>query len=385
VRRRLAILGSTGSIGRQTLDVVAAHPDRFDVVALAAGSNISLLQRQIDQFRPSLVSIAREDDRQLVHAPNVLSGVDGLLAVATVPEADIVVVATSGHSAIRPTLAAITAGKTIALANKEAIVCAGEIIVAEAQRRGVQIRPIDSEHSGLWQCLSIPHRREELERIVLTASGGPFRDTPPERLSQVTAAEALAHPVWKMGNKITVDSATLMNKGLEVIEAHWLFGLALNQIEVVIHPQCTVHALVWFCDGSVVAQLAYPDMRVPIQYALSYPDRLQATAPRLDLTSLGRLEFRPPDPERFPALQLALQAGEAGGTYPTVLSSADEVAVDAFLRGEIGFSEIPLVVRDVLERHQAPSGPLTLEQVFEADAWARAEAHRRLAAVRSKR
>lgn len=385
MRTRLAILGSTGSIGRQTLDVVAAHPERFDVVALAAGSNIRVLQEQIDQFRPRLISVARPEDRPHVRAPSVLVGLEGLLAVATVPEVDIVVIATAGHSAIQPTLAAITAGKTIALANKEAIVCAGEIIVAEAQRRGVQIRPIDSEHSALWQCLSVPHRREEIERVVLTASGGPFREASLEQLRSVTAAEALAHPVWKMGSKITVDSATLMNKGLELIEAHWLFGLTLDQIDVVIHPQCVVHALVSFCDGSTVAQLASPDMRLPIQYALSYPERLHARVPRLDLAKLGELEFRPPDLERFPALQLAREAGQAGGTYPTVLSSADEVAVQAFLHGDIGFLDIPIVVRDVLERHQAPRGPLTLEQVFEADAWARAEARRRIASARVQR
>ncbi len=385
MRTRLAILGSTGSIGRQTLDVVRAHADRFEVVALAAGYNVRLLQQQVDRFRPRLVSVARPEDRQRVDAPTVLAGAEGLIAVATVPDADLVVIATAGHEAIRPTLAAVLAGKTIALANKETIVCAGEIIMAEARRRGVQIRPIDSEHSALWQCLSVHHRREELERVTLTASGGPFRDTPLEQLAHVTAAEALAHPVWKMGSKITVDSATLMNKGLEVIEAHWLFDLRFEQIDVLIHPQSVVHALVAFRDGSVVAQLAYPDMRLPIQYALGYPERLPAACPRLDLTAIGRLEFEPPDLERFPALQIAREAGQAGSTYPTVLSSADQVAVEAFLRGELRFIEIPAIVRAVLDRHHAPSGPLTLELIAEADTWARAEARRHIALASLKR
>uniref|UniRef100_A0A831TA81 1-deoxy-D-xylulose 5-phosphate reductoisomerase n=1 Tax=Thermorudis peleae TaxID=1382356 RepID=A0A831TA81_9BACT len=385
MKTRLAVLGSTGSIGRQTLEVVDAYPDHFDVVALAAGQNIALLQQQIDRYRPQLVSVARDEDRALVQARTVLTGEDGLIAAATAPEVDLVVVATSGHQAIRPTLAAIAVGKTIALANKETVVCAGELIVAEARRRGVQIRPIDSEHSGIWQCLSVPHRREELARVTLTASGGPFRDTPLSRLEQVTAAEALAHPVWKMGSKITVDSATLMNKGLEVIEAHWLFDLPFEQIDVLIHPQSIVHALVTFRDGSVLAQLACPDMRLPIQYALVYPERLPAACQPLDLGAVSRLEFAPPDLERFPALQLAREAGQAGSTYPTVLSSADEVAVAAFLRGELRFTDIARVVRDVLERHQAPGGPLTLEHIAEADAWARAEARRRIQQARPVR
>jgi 1-deoxy-D-xylulose-5-phosphate reductoisomerase len=382
MRTRLAVLGSTGSIGRQTLEVVDAYPDRFEVVALAAGYNVALLQSQIDRYRPLLVSVAREEDRPRVQARTVLAGEDGLIAAATAPEVDLVVVATSGHEAIRPTLAAIAAGKTIALANKETIVCAGELIVAEARRRGVQIRPIDSEHSGLWQCLSVPHRREELARVTLTASGGPFRDAPLEQLERVTATEALAHPVWKMGSKITVDSATLMNKGLEIIEAHWLFDLPFEQIDVLIHPQSIVHALVTFRDGSVLAQLACPDMRLPIQYALAYPERLPTACQQLDLVAVGKLEFQPPDLDRFPALRLAREAGRAGSTYPTVLSSADEVAVAAFLQGELRFTDIPGVVREVLERHQAPGGPLTLEQIAEADAWARAEARRRIEQAR---
>lgn len=381
MRQRLAILGSTGSIGRQTLAVVDHLPDRFEVVALAAGHNAELLQEQVDRYRPRLVSVADGCDPRTIQAPEVLSGAEGLEAVATMPEADIVVVATSGHSAIRPTLEAIRRGKTIALANKEAIVCAGEILVGEARRRGVEIRPVDSEHSAVWQCLSVRHQESEVDRVTLTASGGPFRDTPAAELATVTVEQAMAHPTWRMGSKVTVDSATLMNKGLEVIEAHWLFDLPYERIDTVIHPQSIVHALVSFADGSVVAHLAVPDMRLPIQYALTYPERPPAPHLRLDIAALGRLEFSPPDPERFPALELARAAGEAGSTYPTVLSSADEVAVAAFIAGRLGFTGIVDVVRAVLDRHQPAPGPLTLEAIAEADAWARREAETLIAAT----
>ncbi|ACZ39174.1 1-deoxy-D-xylulose-5-phosphate reductoisomerase [Sphaerobacter thermophilus] len=381
MRQRLAILGSTGSIGRQTLGVVDHLPDRFEVVALAAGHNAELLQEQVDRYRPRLVSVADGCDPRTIQAPEVLSGAEGLEAVATMPEADIVVVATSGHSAIRPTLEAIRRGKTIALANKEAIVCAGEILVGEARRRGVEIRPVDSEHSAVWQCLSVRHQESEVDRVTLTASGGPFRDTPAAELATVTVEQAMAHPTWRMGSKVTVDSATLMNKGLEVIEAHWLFDLPYERIDTVIHPQSIVHALVSFADGSVVAHLAVPDMRLPIQYALTYPERPPAPHLRLDIAALGRLEFSPPDPERFPALELARAAGEAGSTYPTVLSSADEVAVAAFIAGRLGFTGIVDVVRAVLDRHQPAPGPLTLEAIAEADAWARREAETLIAAT----
>jgi len=381
MRQRLAILGSTGSIGRQTLAVVDHLPDRFEVVALAAGHNAELLQEQVDRYRPRLVSVADGCDPRTIQAPEVLSGAEGLEAVATMPEADIVVVATSGHSAIRPTLEAIRRGKTIALANKEAIVCAGEILVGEARRRGVEIRPVDSEHSAVWQCLSVRHQESEVDRVTLTASGGPFRDTPAAELATVTVEQAMAHPTWRMGSRVTVDSATLMNKGLEVIEAHWLFDLPYERIDTVIHPQSIVHALVSFADGSVVAHLAVPDMRLPIQYALTYPERPPAPHLRLDIAALGRLEFSPPDPERFPALELARAAGEAGSTYPTVLSSADEVAVAAFIAGRLGFTGIVDVVRAVLDRHQPAPGPLTLEAIAEADAWARREAENLIAAT----
>lgn len=385
MRTRLAVLGSTGSIGRQTLEVVDAYPERFDVVALAAGRNFTLLQQQVERYRPALVSVAHADDRTRLRGPNILFGEEGLVAVATHPEVDLVVVATSGHAAIRPTLAALASGKTVALANKEAVVCAGELIMDTVRRHGAQIRPIDSEHSGLWQCLAIPHRRDELARVTLTASGGPFRDLPRDRLDQVTASDALAHPIWNMGDKITVDSATLMNKGLEVIEAHWLFDLSYDQIDVLVHPQSIVHAFVTFRDGSVLAQLACPDMRLPIQYALTYPERLPTVCPTLDLASVASLTFYPPDLERFPALQLAIDAGRAGATYPTVLSSADEVAVAAFLRGDLRFTDIAVVVRAVLERHRPSSGPLTLDDIAAADSWARREAERCIAELRVKR
>lgn len=376
---KIALLGSTGSIGRQTLAVVDDQPERFEVVALAAGGNTALLQEQIDRYRPRLVSVADGVDPHALSGAEIASGLAGLEAAATIPEADIVVVATSGHNAIRPTLEAIRRGKTIALANKEAIVCAGAILMGEAKARGVEIRPVDSEHSAVWQCLSVHHRPDELARVTLTASGGPFRQTPLEELRRVTADQALAHPTWHMGSKITIDSATLMNKGLEVIEAHWLFDLPYEQIDVLVHPQSIVHALVSFHDGSVVAHLATPDMRLPIQYALTYPERADSPHLALDLTQVARLEFMAPDEERFPALALARRAGAAGSTYPTVLSSADEVAVAAFLDGAIGFTDITSVVAATVEQHQPVSGPLTLEAIAEADAWARRTAAEQIA------
>jgi 1-deoxy-D-xylulose-5-phosphate reductoisomerase len=368
---RVALLGSTGSIGRQTLSVVAAHPDRLQIVGLAAGQNLDLLARQVVQFQPRLVAVRGPEPPVLPAMPGteVLTGSEGLVALATMTEADVVVVATSGHAAILPTLRAIEVGKTIALANKEAIVCAGELIVPAARRAGVPIYPVDSEHSAIWQCLSDAPARE-VRQVTLTASGGPFLETPLAALNRVTIEQALAHPNWKMGSKVTIDSATMMNKGLEVIEAHWLFDLPYDKIGVVIHPQSIVHSLVSFVDGVVMAQLALPDMRVPIQYALSYPARWPSIAKRLEIHELGRLDFLPPDLARFPALDMARQAGERGGSYPTVLSGADEVAVEAFLAGRIRFTEIAAVVRETCERHQPAAAPLTLEAIAEADAWA---------------
>jgi 1-deoxy-D-xylulose-5-phosphate reductoisomerase len=375
----VAILGSTGSIGRQTLEVIDFHHDRFRVVALAAGRRLERLAAQVARYRPSLVAVAARDERVAGLPAAVAVGEAGLIAAATHPEAAIVVVATSGHAAILPTYHAIAAGKTIALANKETIVCAGELIIPFAASRGVEIRPVDSEHSALWQALGRSSRRE-IARLILTASGGPFRSTPRDQLAHVTVADALAHPTWAMGGKITIDSATMMNKGLEVIEAHWLFGVPLDRIDVVVHPESIVHSLVEFVDGSQIAQLGLPDMRLPIQYALTYPQHAPSPCRRLSLAEIGSLSFAPPDEARFPALALARQAGSAGSTHPTVLSAADEVAVAAFRDGRIGFLDIPTVVAKVLADYQ-PGGPLTFAAIAAADAWARTAAHRAIEAL----
>ncbi|MDP9374852.1 MAG: 1-deoxy-D-xylulose-5-phosphate reductoisomerase [Chloroflexota bacterium] len=378
--KRIVLLGSTGSIGRQTLEVVAAEPERLRIVALAAGGNVALLNEQIRRFQPATVAVRNETDRAAVELPSerVLHGPEGLLALATLPEADLVVVATSGHAAIRPTLAAIGAGKGLALANKETIVCAGELVTAAARARDVIIRPIDSEHSALWQCLHGSRGPEDVARLVVTGSGGPFRTLPAAALASVTPAQALKHPTWSMGHKITIDSATLMNKGLEVIEARWLFGLPLDRIAVLLNPQSIVHALVEYRDGSVLAQLAPPDMRLPIAYALSYPDRAPLPFPRLDLAKIGTLTFEEPDLGRFPSLRLAYEAGRAGGLYPTVLSAADEEAVSAFLRGAIPFTRIPALIDAALELFP-DAGAVTPETIEEADRWARAQVRELLA------
>jgi 1-deoxy-D-xylulose-5-phosphate reductoisomerase len=369
----IAVLGSTGSIGRQTLDVVSRLPDRFRVVALAAGANHDLLVEQISQFQPEIVACDNISGVVGGAAKTVcLSGEDGLIAAATHPDAEIVVVATSGHAAIMPTCRAIEAGKTIALANKETIVCAGELIMPLAARNGVEIRPVDSEHSAIWQALGAP-RRDDVNRLILTASGGPFRQTPRERLATVTAEEALAHPTWRMGGKITIDSATLMNKGLELIEAHWLFDVPYERIDVLVHPESIIHSIVEFADGSQVAQLSLPDMRLPIQYALTYPKHTNGPCRWLDLAEVGALHFERPDLDRFPALTLARQAGEMGMTYPTVLSAADEVAVEAFMAGSIPFPGMTAIVERTLEAH-TPEPLSDVEVVFETDDWARKKA-----------
>ncbi len=383
VTRRIALLGSTGSIGRQTLEVVLSLPDEFEIVALAAGNNHQILCQQISRFKPRFVSCECNIDTKMFPTVEFSSGIDGLIAAATHPDVDIVVVATSGHAAILPTLRAIQQGKIIALANKEVIVCAGGVIIPEARRRGVEIRPVDSEHSAVWQCLNSPRITDDVAKVTLTASGGPFLDFPIDALDSVTVEQALRHPNWSMGSKITIDSATLMNKGLEVIEAHWLFDVPYEQIDVVIHPQSIVHSLVSFTDGSVLAQMGVHDMRVPIQHALTYPRRVPAPQHRLDIAQLGKLEFSAPDLARFPALRLAREAGLSGGTYPTVLSGADEVAVEAFLAGEIAFTRIPEVVEEVLDRHIAPSGGLDLERISVADRWTRDVARQIIAGSRS--
>ena len=369
---RLAILGSTGSVGRSTLEVVDAHPDKLAVVALAAGGNADLLREQAARHRPSLVSL--DSGIEMDWRPAGIewyTGAEGLRAAAMHPDADIVVIATSGHASIEPTLAALRAGKIVALANKETIVCAGELVMAEAKRVGHRLRPVDSEHSALWQCLETAGPGAVPERIILTASGGPFLTTSADQLRTMTAPDALRHPTWNMGSKITIDSATLMNKGLETIEARWLFDMPYERIDVVVNPQSVIHSYIEYADGSLIAQLGPADMRLPIQYALSYPERWPNAFRRADLPTVGHLDFAVPDTTRFPSLRIAREAGAAGNTYPTVLSAADEVAVDRFMRGEIGFLDIPALVQRALDAHK-PDGPLTLESIQAADRWARA-------------
>ena len=370
--RGLAILGSTGSIGLQTLDVVRAFPEDFSVVGLAAGYNLELLAQEAAEFRPKVVSC---------QGPNAISS--SLLPtgcrmvspeeVSAHAAVDLVMAASVGKAGLRPIMAAIDAGKTVALANKEPLVMAGEIVMSEARRLGVDILPVDSEPSAIWQCMRGEERN--VSKVVITASGGPFRRRPPAELASVTPEEALRHPTWRMGRKITVDSATLMNKGFEVIEAHWLFDLPWEKIEVVVHPQSIIHAMVEFADGSVKAQLSPPDMRLPIQHALHYPQRLEnESLPRFNPVETGALTFEALDEARYPCFTLALEAGKKGGTYPAVLGAADEIAVELFLAGSIGFTDIPRLVEGVLSGHQSVSNP-GLEEVFEADDWARRTAY----------
>jgi len=377
--KKISILGSTGSIGASTLDVVAAHPEEFAVTGLAAGKNIGRLAEQIARFRPRLSAVIDEEHasrlRDLLGAESateVLHGPEGYCEVAAVGGNDMVVSAMVGAAGLVPTLAAIEAGIQIALANKEVLVMAGRTVMNRAAEKGVNIIPVDSEHSAIFQCLQ-GNRREDLRRIVLTASGGPFLKTPAERLASVTAAEALRHPNWTMGRKITIDSATMINKGLEVIEAGWLFDLPVGAIDVLIHPQSIVHSLVEYRDGSVIAQLGVPDMRLPIAYALSFPRRLPRSDARLDLTTAGALEFIAPDLERFPGLRLAYEAARRGGTAPAVLNAANETAVEAFLCDRIGFSDIVAVIGRVLAGHAAQVEP-TMDEIIAADRWAREEA-----------
>jgi 1-deoxy-D-xylulose-5-phosphate reductoisomerase len=375
--RTLAILGSTGSIGRSALAVVDANPERLRVAALAAGDNAALLAEQAARYRPAIVALASGDAADRFHAaggtaPALVCGPEGLVAVATHPDVDIVLCASSGTAALEAVLAAIEAGKTIALANKEVLVMAGALVTAAARRKGVPILPVDSEHNAIHQCL---HGRPaaEIRRLILTASGGPFRDLSPGELQAVDPEAALRHPTWQMGRKITIDSATLMNKGLEVIEAHWLFDVPADRIDVVVHPQSIVHSMVELSDGSVIAQMGVTDMRLPIQYACSYPDRWEAALPRLDLIKAGRLDFEAPALDRFPCLGLAYRALRAGGTAPVVLNAANEVAVASFLEKRLGFTSIPVVIERVLNAHVVES-VVTLELIRRVDAWARNQA-----------
>jgi len=366
--KKVAILGSTGSIGQQALDVIRAFPSRFQVIALAGGKNGRLLEEQIGELHPKMFySLTKAD----ISYEGKFSSMEEM---ASDPEVDLVVIATSGKVGLSPTLAALRAGKTVALANKEILVMAGEIIVGEARQHRARILPIDSEHSAIWQCLR--GERSKIQRLLLTASGGPFYHCSGTQLAGITAEQALEHPVWKMGRKVTIDSATLMNKGLEAIEAHWLFHIPFESIEIAIHPQCIVHSMVEFIDGSVKAQLGFPDMRLPIQYAICYPERLSnPVLPRLDLSKTQSLEFEFVDYDKFPCLKLALKAGNLGGTYPAVLCAADEVAVELFLSHRINFVDIASVIEQTLERHQGIRKP-TLDEIWQADAWAMEYAER---------
>jgi 1-deoxy-D-xylulose-5-phosphate reductoisomerase len=388
--KRLAILGSTGSIGRSALSVVAAHPDRLQVVALAAGENVALVAEQVGQFRPTVVGVstqaAHDDLVRLLSGssapPQVLAGPEALLAAATHPDVDLVLCATSGTAGLKAALAAIEAGKAIALANKEILVMAGALMVDAARRRGVTILPVDSEHNAIHQCLA-GRDRAEVQRLVLTASGGPFRTWSQTELDRATPEAALRHPTWRMGRKITIDSATLMNKGLEVIEARWLFDMPGSQVDVVIHPQSVVHSLVELCDGSVIAQLGITDMRLPIQYAFSYPERWGAAGARLDLLRPGPLEFEAPDEQRFPCLRLAYDALALGRGAPIVLNAANELAVESFLAGEMAFAAIPRVIAAVLAETDRAGAPGSLDDILAIDAWARRRSRETIGTLRS--
>ena len=376
--KNLAILGSTGSIGRSTLAVVDSHPSRLRVVGLAARDNAVTLAEQIYRYRPQIAAMATEDGADRLRgasgdvAPTIVAGPEGLRAVATHPAVDMVICASAGTAALEAVLAAIAAGKTIALANKEVLVMAGALVMEAARAHGVTILPVDSEHNAIHQCLH-GRPRHEIRRLILTASGGPFREFGAEALSRVGPESALRHPTWQMGRKITIDSATLMNKGLEVIEAHWLFEVPVDAIEVLIHPQSIVHSLVELSDGSMIAQLGVTDMRLPIQYACSYPERWDMPLPYLDLTRAGRLGFHPPAHDRFPCLGLAYRALREGGTLPVVLNAANEVAVDGFLEGKLGFMAIPQVIEKTMNAHEVERVS-TLEVVRRVDGWARARA-----------
>ncbi len=382
--RRIAILGSTGSIGRSTLNVVESYPERFQIVSLAAGNNVDAVFEQARRWKPRLISIANPSDGQALRSRlksagleqiEVVDGPAGTVRVATHPEADFVVSAIVGVAGLEATYEAVRAGKTVGLANKECLVAAGELITAEARRQGKPLLPIDSEHNAVHQCLR-GGRIEEVQRIWLTASGGPFLNTPKSQFASITVEQALNHPTWKMGRRITIDSATLMNKGFEVIEACRLFHLSPSQVRVIVHPQSTIHSMVEFVDGSILAQFSVTDMRLPILYALTYPERIPADM-HFPVMDLRNLEFCPPDVEKFPCLGLAYQAAEAGGAKTVALNAADEVAVAAFLDGSIAFDEIPRVIKDVL--FETESGRLeSIKQVLEADAEARRKAREKV-------
>ncbi len=379
--KAITLLGSTGSIGTQTLDIVAQYPDRFRIVGLTAGRNVTLLAQQIRQFRPEIVAICDEDKLQELQEaiadidpqPILLAGESGVVEVAKYGDAQAVVTGIVGCAGLLPTIAAIEAGKDIALANKETLIAGGPVVNPLIEKYGVKILPADSEHSAIFQCLQgLP--AGGLRRIILTASGGSFRDLPIDKLAGVTVADALKHPNWSMGQKITIDSATLMNKGLEVIEAHYLFGMDYDDIDIVIHPQSIIHSLIELQDTSVLAQLGWPDMRLPLLYALSWPERIQTDWPRLDLVKSGDLTFREPDHEKYPCMQLAYAAGRAGGSMPAVLNAANEQAVALFLEEKITFLDIPKLIEKVCDKHQIDNCETpALDDILAADRWARQE------------
>src|SRR5436853_2510074 len=375
-RKRVVVLGATGSIGDSTLKVAHDIPERMEIVGLAANSNAEKLVAAANRMRPEaicLVDEAKMDilQRDLDYQPRIFSGEVGLRELACLTNADMVLVAIVGTGGLRPALAAIEAGKDLAVASKEILVMAGEIVMREARDHGVRAMPVESEHNAILHCLE--GRPSEVRRIILTASGGPFRETPSNQLADVTVEEALKHPTWNMGPKITIDSATLFNKGLEMIEAHWLFGVEMNRVEIVIHPQSIVHSMVEFADGSTLAQLSYSNMCFPIQYAVTWPDRVPNTLPPLDFSKLSKLEFFPPRYSDFPALNIARRAGATGGTLPAVMNAANEVAVAAFLDRQLHFPQIWQIVQSVMNRHPSVAHP-DLDEILRADQWARAQA-----------
>jgi 1-deoxy-D-xylulose-5-phosphate reductoisomerase len=393
-RKRVVILGATGSIGESALKVACDIPERMEIVGLAAKSNAQKLAQAANEVRPESVCLVDETRidvlrRALDYQPRIFSGEVGLLEIACLTNADMVLVAIVGTAGLRPALAAIEAGKELAVASKEILVMAGEIVMREARENSVHVLPVDSEHNAIFQCLesgrglSAPTDRgpeaaptfqsSDVRRIILTASGGPFRETPREDFDSITPEQALKHPTWNMGPKITIDSATLFNKGLEMIEAHWLFGVEMDRVEVVIHPQSIVHSMVEFADGSTLAQLSHSNMRFPIQYAVTWPDRVPNTLPPLDFSKLSKLEFFTPRYDDFPALNLARRAGETGGTLPAVMNAANEIAVAAFLNRQVGFPDIWHIVEEVMNRH-TPVAHSDLDAILQADQWARNEA-----------
>ena len=375
--KRITILGSTGSIGTQTLDVVRKNKDKFQVVAISANSSIDLLLEQIMEFSPKYVAVYNEESalklKEMIPENiniEVLSGMDGLVKICQLEEVNVVLTAVVGMIGLVPTMAAIKAKKTIALANKETLVTVGELVMSEAKKNNVEILPVDSEHSAIFQCLN-GERKQDIEKIILTASGGPFRGKKREELVNVTKNEALKHPNWDMGRKISIDSSTLMNKGLEVIEAKWLFDVDVEDIEVVVHPQSIIHSMVSFRDSSVISQMGCPDMRLPIEYALTYPERLKTDFERLDLAKVATLTFEKPDMETFPCLALAFKVLKLGGTYPAALNSANEFLVNEFLNDKIGFYDIPYYIEKTLDCHKNRVNP-TLEDILEVDKETRA-------------